>query len=523
MKKNIPTWGIIAIIFIAAIFLQKNIYFNSDVQWLSIAASRLLAGGDYFPHFWETNPPLILYIYILPVLMSQKFAISYSITVRAELLLFILFSLILSQQILKKIFRAQQANLLSGIVISLALIYLIFPLHSFAQREHLILVLTMPYVFLIAGGCENIPYSKVLRIVVAASAAIGFAIKPYFLPTLLLLELYYSYRQQRWWAWLRLETVWIAIVFLAYGMSIIIFTPDYLTIILPFIWHYYIPYYDYGKTSFLLLFANGFSFTVLAAFLFSYRLRNSGNRTLLVVLNITLLGFLIAYLWQKRAWYYHLLPMFSLAFLILINLVITTWQQWQQEKTTNGKKLLIMFFLTVVLLFFPIKQVVSRMKDWLYQTNNNYSPWNQLAQFINSHAAGKNMVVFSAHLGFIYTVAEHTKAHLLSPFEQYWMLPGIDALSQQQRLSSVEKKQVAADKNIFVAAVVKEFIQQQPALVLMDKDFNYIDLFSQSVAFRQAWRNYHLIPSPFALQVYARSSERVNQCGKNFDQQNECL
>ncbi len=74
---------LMASIFLFAWKLQSALFLNYDVSWLMHASERLLAGGTYSRDFFETNPPLILYLYLPPVIFSKIFAFNLVLLFRA--------------------------------------------------------------------------------------------------------------------------------------------------------------------------------------------------------------------------------------------------------------------------------------------------------------------------------------------------------------------------------------------------------------------------------------------------------
>ena len=73
-KKMISVWFVLAAIYLAAIAVQSNIYMISDVSWLLHVTQSFLQGGHYNQDFFETNPPMIIFLYIPPTLLHHYFS-----------------------------------------------------------------------------------------------------------------------------------------------------------------------------------------------------------------------------------------------------------------------------------------------------------------------------------------------------------------------------------------------------------------------------------------------------------------
>src|SRR5579872_6665009 len=64
--------------FSSAFWLQKNMMLHGDVAYLIYVARLVLAGKTYGIDFFETNPPMILYLYIPVLFLAKKTSIALS-------------------------------------------------------------------------------------------------------------------------------------------------------------------------------------------------------------------------------------------------------------------------------------------------------------------------------------------------------------------------------------------------------------------------------------------------------------
>ena len=69
-------WLAFSVLVLLAICIQLTIFLNFDVTYLTHAAKLLLEGGTYTHGFFETNPPLILFLYMPPLFLSEATSIS---------------------------------------------------------------------------------------------------------------------------------------------------------------------------------------------------------------------------------------------------------------------------------------------------------------------------------------------------------------------------------------------------------------------------------------------------------------
>lgn len=311
------------IVYVFAWKLQASLLFNSDVSWLLLVAKRLLSGGSYAKDFFEINPPLIFYLYTPVVLLNQLFSFDLFILFRIYFFILISLSLLLCTVLfdsLKENFHydSDQKRYIKKIIIfTLACLLLLFPLGDFGQREHLLVILTLPYFFLVTVRLQEIRVvSKKLIVLVGLLAGLGFAIKPYFLSGLLLVELYYLWRVRQIKNWVRLEAITIAIVIMFYCAMVLFRHYDYLSILIPIVTQDY--YQSVSARTSTVLLSNQAIFCYICFAFYWLRFKKTVYQPLGTVLFLGTLGFYLAYFEQHTVWYYHVFPMLSLGILLMV-------------------------------------------------------------------------------------------------------------------------------------------------------------------------------------------------------------
>jgi hypothetical protein len=296
--------------------LQTQILLNWDVSWLLHASEKLLAGGTYANDFFELNPPLILYLYIPALVFTKIFSVSIITALRLYVFLLGSLSLFLCDGLIRKIFSAADRNLANLFLVAIASAFFILPIEQFGQREHLLLLLMLPYLFVIPYRLAGNKLNNAEAIVIGLLAGLGFAMKPYFLITLVLIELYYLIKKRNAAAWIRTEVITMLVVFAVYFIVILTLHRDYLFTVLPLAARLY--YVGVGQPLKKLA-SNPAVFTCYIASLFHlWQYKNPAYASLRTVLFMALLGFLASYFIQQTVWYSHLFPAFTSAVLLLV-------------------------------------------------------------------------------------------------------------------------------------------------------------------------------------------------------------
>ena len=116
-----------------------------DVAMYFQAAQLILAGKAPYLDFWDINPPLIMYLSIVPVLLHNWFGVSAVFAINLLVLGLIALGCYLLVISDRRRSYAQHGVLLIGYIFAswIAVVGL-----NFAQREHLFAIVFIPYLFL---------------------------------------------------------------------------------------------------------------------------------------------------------------------------------------------------------------------------------------------------------------------------------------------------------------------------------------------------------------------------------------
>jgi len=276
----------------------------------------MLAGADLYRDIIETNPPLWFWM-ALPVdriaaLLHARVEAVLVVTVGAAVGL----ALFATNCLIGRIRPERRWAILAYSALALAAI----PWVHVGQREQLTLIGTLPYAALIAARREGRPVATRLAALAGFGAALGFALKHYFLIVPALLEFWLLAGVGRRWSPLRPETIAIAGAGLAYAVTLVLFEPDFLTNIVPLI---RLAYGAFGAPSLKYLFGP-FAITglVLLAFAFAQARQLTRRKAPLAsALLIAAVGFALVYFVQFKGWSYHAIPLIGCASLSIAALL----------------------------------------------------------------------------------------------------------------------------------------------------------------------------------------------------------
>jgi hypothetical protein len=315
MKRETIYFSIALIVsVIATSLLLTSINANSDVCYLLHATNQLLQGESYGHTIFETNPPMILYLY-MPICLFAKLT---GLNTISLMQIYFLFLAALSSSccfvLLRKIIHPQDNILVKSL--SIMILYVLFglPIVHFGQREHILLIFVLPYLFTAVLILENKAIHPFVRLIITICAGLAFALKPFFLVIPFLIESYFLFKKRQ----IRMEAILFACIWFLYFISIYLFQPDYLHIILPLVSDlYFIGFRESWFFIFLQNYAVLFCLNALAIACIFYK--KESYQTLNAVMILAAIGMLIALIIPRTTQSYHTLPIIGLSLLILMS------------------------------------------------------------------------------------------------------------------------------------------------------------------------------------------------------------
>jgi hypothetical protein len=503
-RKSFALLSLLFLSYAFAWILQDQLFLNWDASWLLHAANRLLQGGTYTNDFFETNPPLILYLHIPPLILHTFFKLKLAFAFRFYIFLLGTVSLALCYSLLQKLFSKENPGMVNAFIFILSLLYLVLPLHELGQRDPLAVIFTLPYLLAIAARLQNQRLKLGTAIFIGSFAALGFALKPHFLIIPLLLELYYIRAQKKLLACLRPETLALFLLLLSYAAFAYIFYPDYFSFIIPFTLRVYYSGISAPWALVLLQPIILFCCFVLLTYLFLYR--GFKPQALGHILALALVSFILSYITQRTDFYYHLIPAFSLAILLSFLSYEYLISPSQTKPTWLIGLLALLFFSVPSYLWYQVYLMRAPHREAL----------RPLVTFLKKEAAHQSVYFFAPTTIYTFPTIDYAEVELGSRFPFMWMVAG---LVNQSLLNEEAVQQHKQDKLTLGNMIAEDLNQYQPLLVFIDirarkpylnqAHFDYLVYFSDNPQFRQAWKDYHYLttlekPGLYQLAVYKR-------------------
>jgi hypothetical protein len=335
-----PLWPALAItVLLTALRLGGTV--DSDVAWQLWIAGRIHSGAHLYRDIIEVNPPLWFWMALPVDRLASMLHVRPEPVLAAAVGLLAMLALPAIDRLING-FAPQRRLLLLAYT---ALILIGLPWVHVGQREQLVLLGTVPYAALIAARRESRQVPPLLALAVGAGAALGFALKHYFLIVPALLELWLVSGLAGAWRWRRPENVAIIAVGSLYAGAILIWAPDFLTSIVPLI---RLSYGMLGAPSARYLFGPFAIIALVSLFLLAALARplTRGESRFSSAMLIAAIGFVAVYFVQSKGWTYHVLPMLGCASLALAALALESGAPKRPLHLVAPALLLLPFYLT---------------------------------------------------------------------------------------------------------------------------------------------------------------------------------
>lgn len=508
---------------IYATILIMQAYAGHDQSWYLYGADQMLTGVElYGPRLTETNPPLILWFSIVPVLLGKVFSISGTIALRVVVLAMILGSAAWCVRIFHR--KAYEEPAAAGLLRGLAIagVALAINFYDFGQREQLMLLLTLPYILAAATdgrrSLSTIEYSAL-----GMCAGLGVCLKPQQALVIVALEVFLLLYRRSLRRLIRPELVALVATGVGYLLAIRLLAPLYLSRMVPELLNTYWAFGRFSAQHLALHQQRAFTLSLLAFLIAILVLRRKLRSPMPpLVLTVCAIGASVAFDIQHTGWVYQAFPekaFFSLAVLFMVlDLGYPVVERWLHRPGLAVRLGIALFALLVAVL-----GSVALQRRSLHEGSPDHAA---LEPLLMHYPAQTPVYVFSSSLVSFSNVYEHS-LRWGSRFGHLWMLPaiaqnefGLDKSAENNsapyrqlspevlaRLESVQRQDVTEDLSLWkpVLVLVETCQPSHPCGVIGGKDFDTIAWFLRSPAFAAEWSHYQRQPGNEVFDVYTRT------------------
>ncbi|MBB1361927.1 GtrA family protein [Shewanella sp. SR44-4] len=433
---------------------------NHDSAWYLVATRKWLEGQSLYDKILEVNPPLNFYYTAPAIWLADVMGISDTAAQYALFATFIGCSLFWCWSILD---RAQKFSDLKNILLVLGIGFtvVITGLPYAVQREHLLVVLLLPWIVGLLAQQDREKEKKVIGR--AAFAAMGICLKPFFIIYPIFITAFFINSQRSLRPITSYANMTMALVGLCYVAFVTLVHPAYFSTMLPLAKLTY----TYANTTMVILsqfeFIPLLGFIVLAIGSYKHNKRISNIFLSLVLSSLTI------YLIQWKGFSYHLLPLYSWIVLFCC------WTMVEQYPPIKLKVLALLLVTFISSWFIKIGIYQVYQTEWLMQRLQQFKPFSSL-------------VVYSTYVSIGPILALRNDAEWASRYPTFWTIPAIANTDAEQSCNSSAElcqrlKVIAIETR---KHIMDDLIHYSPELVVIDnipgyitnRDFSLVKFFS---------------------------------------------
>lgn len=489
-----PQWiclGFFAVSAAAAL----RIPLNQDAGAILQFSGRWLGGERLYLDLFDINPPMNFMLSLIPA--AASWIIGGALVFQEFVVLLAAVAILLAIRLARPILPAGAGReLLVGTAIFTLLAY---PGDEFGQREHLLAILSLPYLVVAAARSEG--EGRDAAIGVALLAFIGFALKPYFALLPLAVEIVVAWRL----GMARYRRDPTAYVLIASGILYLgataLFWPAYFTVVMPTVGRYY----HSVDLSMLPKVLAGQQMPPLAIGLIILLLLRLRFRVHPMV-DITLaaaIGAILAAICQLKDWDYHFLTARMGIYAAAIGMLATVMAEASVWDVSRRTAILSLGVLAVLM------GKTFREELWPY--------WGATRTFlpiIDRCAHGQPVLWLTQYIGPTSPVLSYSDSKLAMPYMSMWMLPDIYANDRpvDGKLPLHPIDTAPEDERRLIDGVARDTARDHPRLILAARDdigyhgtdFDYIAYLRRDPIFEAEWRHYTKLTTISDTDIFVR-------------------
>lgn len=478
---------------------------NADVASLLYDTELFLSGGTYVKDFFETNPPMIFILYT-PIVLFHKLT-SFNI-VSLTYFYFILIAFIslgFCHVLIKNILSEEDVYLKNAIICVLAYTFFIASLNDFGQREHLLFIFCMPYLFALVCRAKNLAISRAQACLIGLMAGLVFSLKPFFLIPLILVELYLMVVKKSIKTWLRPESLMVLGIMVGYITYVFAYHPLYFNVLMPLISRFYFIGTEEYWSSIFTRPRVIFCFSVAAYYLFSLHAKQF--RELSQVLSLALVGFILAFMVPRSAWSYHVFPAYGVALVLTVIYIYSIWSKEIKQHTLKKKEIIfiIVASCTMPILIFT-KEMFQIFQVYQYK---DYNALQARAKTLPYHS----FYCFSTlTTGLCFPLVTINNKKFGGRFPMFWWIRGLRKIEDKYG-NQLLPEDILSAKAFLLDALAHDLNHYQPEVIIaykgdekffLPKGYDYPMYFSGNENFKQAWLHYQLLENIGSFTLYRR-------------------
>ena len=484
---------------------------NGDSAWLLLVAGRVLDGSMLYVDVVEVNPPLVVWLNLPVVAVARLLGVTEIATYRALVWGLALLALVLGFRQLERIRPPIAIARARALLLAAAVLLLAMPGGYYGQREHVALMLVLPWLYLIGARVEGAVTPRLESALIGALAAIGVGLKPHFFIVPLAVLAYAWRHAPRETRRPAPDLVAMAAVLLLYGIAVVTLAPEYFGLVRrlgPVYW-------DYLRRPLGTILAGDLRpLTVLWSLLYwPLARRLSAHRRLVDVLGLATAGFMAAVVLQHKGFGYHYYPAIATGLLLVILGLLGGGARMPAVAfRVAAQGVGVMVLLPVVVLF--LGWAVSRAAGASRLGPVAEGP-REIGAYLDTRPSPGPVAVWSPWMDDSFPLVLDRGLVWGSRYPFVWFLPALyrDQLAAGRPVRCHPEAEMAPEERELIGTVARDLQVWRPELVFVRKLNNegllrtpILACFSQLRAFRREFGAYRPVVDLEHFRVFQRGT-----------------
>lgn len=470
-------------------YMQVRLGEGSDKCWLLLVARMALEGKALYEQMMETNPPLIIWLYELPVWLGDKLGIQDYTALSLLALLLAGCSWLLCLQVIRghaQCISSARRSAYIGIVLAFILVFFANPIY-FADREYIFVVCVFPY--LLAGMPSLLPTTLKIRLFMALMAALGFCIKPHCMLLWVGVQVMRLLAVKSLRVLFTLENYIIGFAWLSYIALVAEWYPAYFNTVLPMAMLTYAEYKNHAAA--ILFYLPPLLGLLVAMAMFNPKMQSPYRADLYYLLGLA--GFALLYAAAGNGWLYMFYPLNSLVLFV----VGWLWLEYRWLGNMPAKRgMAACAFVWGVSIFLTLSALAGEL-----QQRSGLGVYdkviNQMVRLVRENHF-TTFGAFSSASPPWPRIARYGGAEFATRFHMLWMMPKMALSGEEFRQSHLGVLRYVAE------AYAEDLGRNKPQVVFLETSPTYgrtgkpIDIIAQLASFKPftlAWGHYRFMQS----------------------------
>ncbi len=444
---------------------------NHDVFWLFTGFERLGDGETMLQSFYETNPPLSVFIYAPAfwVTAQEWLTLPHAVFLYTGMLLALAIAATMYAMRFIKAFSPSQILLVCG---GLLVCGTVMTAPNYGQRDHFLALAAVPLVLLLLGRTIAPRSLNITDVAILFVGTLFLLLKPYYglLPAFLMLHR--AVKQKRISALWDADFIVMALATMAYVGTVYFFFNDYLTIILPAVMDLYVDSgWSFIPSRVAMTLA---AWMIIMGFSFHRALPDETRKLARLLLLFSAFSFLI-FLLMMKGYAYHLLP--CLTFMYLAGVLLGDGVLQNVVKKPARRALLLLTPLAAICLmmpdsFIPQEDAVER---------------EEITKRVEACGKDCSFLIMGSTVRITQLISYYADKPHASRFPKFWFAEGIveDGIDIEKDRSRLERYRH------YVDMITADINRYKPRIILScDYYANLMPWLSSYESFKGAFKYY---------------------------------